>query len=118
MIGPVSPGKFWSDIPDRTELADVDVTLDILDRISHKLDGKPAAANPIARKRAVLGNVLDYAVGRGLDINALPQATKMRTKPKTTEGVVDRGGWSTEGGGQPRGVVNRGGWSTEGGGQP
>ena len=78
------------------DLADVDVMLDVLDAISRKLDGKPAAANTIARKRAVLNNVLDYAVGRGLEVNPLPRAAKMWTKPKTTEGVVD-----------PRVVVNR-----------
>jgi len=78
------------------DLADVDVMLDVLDAISRKLDGKPAAANTIARKRAVLSNVLDYAVGHGLDANPLPQAAKMWTKPKTTEGAVD-----------PQVVVNR-----------
>ena len=78
------------------DLADVDVMLDVLDAISRKLDGKPAAANTIARKRAVLSNVLDYAIGRGLEINPLPRAAKMWTKPKTTEGVVD-----------PRVVINR-----------
>jgi hypothetical protein len=40
--------------------------------------------------------VLSYAVGRGLDVNPLPRAAKMWTKPKTTEGIVD-----------PRVVVNR-----------
>ena len=78
------------------DLADVDVMLDVLDAISRKLDGKPAAANTIARKRAVLSNVLDYAIGRGLETNPLPRAAKMWTKPKTTEGVVD-----------PRVVINR-----------
>ncbi len=77
-------------------LADEDVMLDVLGAISRKLDGKRAAANTIARKRAVLSNVLDYAVGRGLDVNPLPRAAKMWTKPKTTEGVVD-----------PQVVVNR-----------
>jgi len=78
------------------DLGDLDVMLDVLDAISRTLDGKPAAANTIARKRAVLSNVLDYAVGRGLEVNPLPQAAKMWTKPKTTEGVVD-----------PRVVINR-----------
>jgi len=48
-----------------------------------------SAANTIARKRAVLSNVLDYAVGRGLDANPLPRAAGMWNSPKTTEGVVD-----------------------------
>ena len=78
------------------DLADQDLMLDVLDAISCKLDGKPAAANTVARKRAVLSNVLDYGVGRGLDANPLAAAAKMWTPPKTTEGVVD-----------PRVVVNR-----------
>ena len=77
-------------------LADEDVMLDVLGAISRKLNGDRAAANTIARKRAVLSNVLDYAVGRGLDVNPLPKAAKMQPKPKTTEGVVD-----------PQVVVNR-----------
>lgn len=72
-----------------TALADEDVLLDVLAAISRKLDGQPAAANTIARKRAVLSNVLDYAVGRGLDANPLRRITGMWAKPKTTEGVVD-----------------------------
>jgi integrase len=78
------------------DLADRDLMLDVLDAISSKLDGKPAAANTVARKRAVLSNVLDYGVGRGLNTNPLPAAAKMWTAPKTTEGAVD-----------PRVVVNR-----------
>ena len=78
------------------DLADRDLMLDVLDAISCKLDGKPAAANTVARKRAVLSNVLDYGVGRGLNANPLPAAAKVWTPPKTTEGMVD-----------PRVVVNR-----------
>ena len=44
----------------------------------------------------MLSNVLDYAVGRGLDANPLPRVTGMWNSPKTTEGVVD-----------PQVVVNR-----------
>jgi hypothetical protein len=40
-------------------------------------------------KPAVLSNVLDYGVGRGLDVNPLPRAGKMWTSPRTTEGAVD-----------------------------
>jgi len=68
----------------------------VLAAIARKLDGGRAAANTIARKRAVLSNVLDYAVGRGLDSNPLPRVAGMWTSPKTTEGVVD-----------PQVVVNR-----------
>jgi integrase len=78
------------------DLADPDLMLDVLDAIASKLDGSPAAANTVARKRAVLSNVLDYGVGRGLDANPLPLAAKMWIQPRTTEGVVD-----------PRVVVNR-----------
>jgi integrase len=78
------------------DLADQDLMLDVLDAISCKLDGKPAAANTVARKRAVLSNVLDYGVGRGLDANPLAAAAKVWTPPKTTEGAVD-----------PRVVVSR-----------
>jgi integrase len=77
-------------------LADDDIMLDVLAAIARKLDGGRAAANTIARKRAVLSNVLDYAVGRGLDTNPLPRVAGMWTSPKTTEGVVD-----------PQVVVNR-----------
>ncbi len=72
-------------------LADDDIVLDVLAAIARKLDGSRAAANTIGRKRAVLSNVLDYAVGRGLDANPLPRVTGMWTIPKTTEGVVDPG---------------------------
>jgi len=77
-------------------LTDDDIMLDVLGAIARKLDGSRAAANTVARKRAVLSNVLDYAVGRGLDANPLPRVTGMWTTPKTTEGVVD-----------PQVVVNR-----------
>ncbi len=77
-------------------LADADLMLDVLTALSRKLDDTRAAANTIARKRAVLSNVLDYAIGRGLDVNPLPRAVKMAPRPKTTEGVVD-----------PQVVINR-----------
>jgi integrase len=78
-----------------SDLADTDLMLDVLDALARKLDGKRAAPNTIARKRAVLSNVLDYGIGRGLNANPLPAAAKTWTQPKTTEGVVD-----------PRVVVN------------
>lgn len=43
-------------------LAEGDVLRGALDQISRKQDGSPAAANTFARKRAVLHQVLDYAV--------------------------------------------------------
>jgi hypothetical protein len=51
------------------DLVNQDLMLDVLDAISCKLDGTPAAANTVARKRAVLSNVFDYGVGRGLNAN-------------------------------------------------
>jgi hypothetical protein len=78
------------------DLVNPDLMLDVLDAIASKMDGSPAAANTVARKRVVLSNALDYGIGRGLDANPLPQAAKMWTPPRTTEGVVD-----------PRVVVNR-----------
>jgi hypothetical protein len=47
-------------------LSDHTIVLDVLDAIARKQDGKKAAANTVARKRAVLHNVLEYGVGRGL----------------------------------------------------
>jgi integrase len=79
-----------------SDLADLDLMLDVLGALSRKLDGQRAAPNTIARKRAALSNVLDYGVGRGLDVNPLPQAAKVWKQPKTTEGIVD-----------PRVVINR-----------
>jgi len=79
-----------------SDLADSDLMLDVLAALSRRLDGKRAAPNTVARKRAVLSNVLDYGVGRGLNANPLPTAAKMWNQPKTTEGTVD-----------PRVVVNR-----------
>jgi len=78
-----------------SDLADTEIMLDVLDAIARKLDGKPAAANTVARKRAVLHHVLEHAVGRGLDINPLPAAAKLWTQPVTTETV------------DPQVVVNR-----------
>lgn len=75
-------------------LADTELMLDVLDAISRKLDGK-AAANTVARKRAVLHSVLEHAVGRGLETNPLPQAAKLWTPPRTVETV------------DPQVVVNR-----------
>lgn len=72
------------------DLADPDLMLDVLDAISVKLDGKPAAANTVARKRAVLSNVLDFAIGRGLEANPMPAAAKVWKPPRATEMVDPR----------------------------
>jgi integrase len=76
-------------------LADRHVVLDALDALARRKDGTPAAANTVARKRAVLYNVLEHAVGRGLEVNPLPQAAKLWSPPKTVETV------------DPRVVINR-----------
>src|SRR5262249_18700067 len=47
-------------------LADSDVIRAVLNACTRKLDGKPAAATVVNRKRAVLYNALGYAVERGL----------------------------------------------------
>lgn len=79
-----------------SDLADADLMLDVLHVLASKLDGTRAAANTIARKRAVLSTVQDYGIGRGLETNPIPAAARMWNQPKTTEDAVD-----------PRIVVNR-----------
>jgi len=59
----------------------------LLDRISRKQDGTPAAANTANRKRAVLNNLMQYAVeANGLPANPLRAVnwTRPRT-PKTVD---------------------------------
>jgi integrase len=77
------------------ELADPELMLDVLDAISRRMDSKPAAANTIARKRAILHNVIEHAVGNGLAANPLPDAARKWRAPKTAEAV------------DPQVVVNR-----------
>jgi integrase len=47
-----------------TDLADPDVLRRVLNQVARKLDGTPAAATVLARKRAVLFNLLGYAVDK------------------------------------------------------
>lgn len=68
---------------------DQDLVLDALNAISVKLDGNPAAPNTVGRKHAVLSNVLDFGIGRGLTINLLP-ANKVWMPPKATQEVDPR----------------------------
>jgi integrase len=77
------------------DLADTEIMLDVLDAISRRMDGKAAAANTIARKRAILHNVIEHAVGNGLACNPLPDAARKWRAPKTAEAV------------DPQVVVNR-----------
>jgi integrase len=57
------------------DLAEADVTRSALNAIAVTMDGRPAAATTIARKRAVLYNVLKYAVKERklLDTNPIDQ---------------------------------------------
>jgi len=47
-----------------TDLGDPDVLRRVLNQLARKLDGNPAAATVVARKRAVLFNLLGYAVDK------------------------------------------------------
>jgi site-specific recombinase XerD len=59
-----------------------------LDLLALRLDGKPAAPNTVARKRAILYNVFEYAVEEGLLVANPIDYLGWKT-PKTTE-TVDR----------------------------
>lgn len=69
------------------ELEDPALVRRVLDGLARRLDGTPAAASTFRRKRAVLHNMLEYAVEKGL-LAANPLATIKRTAPKTVA-VVD-----------------------------
>lgn len=71
-----------------SELMKPDVLRTVLARIGRKLDGRPAAASTIGRKRAVLHNALEYAVEREL----LPQnpLTALKTKKTRTVEAIDK----------------------------
>ncbi len=70
------------------DLADADLARAALDRLGRKLNGKPAAATTIARKRAVFFGTLDYAVERH-HLGANPLVGLKWTAPKQVE-EVDR----------------------------
>jgi integrase len=70
------------------DLAKPDVTRAALVALSHRLDGRQAAANTISRRRMYFGQVLSFAVARGdLETNPLPGV--QWTPPRKVE-VVDR----------------------------
>ena len=71
-----------------TELAKPEVIRSVLARIASKLDGTPAAASTVGRKRAVFHNALEYAVERGL-LSQNPLSTLKTKKPRAVE-VVDK----------------------------
>jgi hypothetical protein len=66
-----------------TRLADPAVLRVALDALTVRLDGHRAAANTIARKRAVLHNALGYAVETGL-LDANPASQVSWRAPKAT----------------------------------
>jgi integrase len=70
------------------ELAKPEVMRSVLGRIGRKLDGDPAAASTIGRKRAIFHNVLEYAVERQL-LAQNPLSTLKTKKPRMVE-IVDK----------------------------
>lgn len=71
-----------------TELADTDTLRKVLNQLARKQDGKPAAATVVARKRAVMYNLLAYAVDKKhFQVN--PMATISWRSPKIAE-AIDR----------------------------
>ncbi|GAB2763927.1 hypothetical protein GCM10027174_45710 [Salinifilum aidingensis] len=69
-------------------LADPAVLREVVQLIATRLDGKPAAASVVARKRAVVHNALDYAVERGLlGENPLPG---LKWKPRKGVTAIDK----------------------------
>lgn len=71
-----------------SELAKPDIIRSVLARIGRKLDGSPAAASTIGRKRAVFHNALEYAVER--ELLAQNPLTALKTKKSRTVEAVDK----------------------------
>jgi integrase len=61
----------------------------MLDRLSRKQDGKPAAANTANRKRIVLNNAMEYACEIGA-LSANPLKSVKWTRPRTMTTVDPR----------------------------
>jgi integrase len=72
-----------------SQVADARLMRSGLDALTLRLDGRPAAAETVRRKRAVLHNALEYAVELGL-LEANPLARIKWTAPKVADSV-DRG---------------------------
>jgi integrase len=70
-------------------LADATETRAMLTMMSAKLDGSPAAASVVKRKRAVLFNVMEYAVERKL-LTVNPLTTIKWKVPKTVKSIDKR----------------------------
>ncbi|MDQ3223193.1 MAG: tyrosine-type recombinase/integrase [Gemmatimonadota bacterium] len=71
------------------ELAKPNVIRAVLARLGQKLDGSPAAASTVGRKRAVFHNALEYAVEREL-LAQNPLSTLKTRKSRTSETVDKR----------------------------
>jgi integrase len=71
-----------------TSLADPDILRRVLNQLTRKMDGSRAAATVVARKRAVLYNLLGYAVDKK-HFSANPLASLSWKSPKTAE-AIDR----------------------------
>jgi integrase len=65
-----------------------DVMRSVLAQIARTLDGRPAAASTIGRKRAVFHNALEYAVER--ELLPLNPLTTLKTKKTQTVEAVDK----------------------------
>jgi integrase len=70
------------------ELAKPEVIRSVLARIGSKIDGTPAAASTVGRKRAVFHNALEYAVERG-HLSQNPLSTLKTKRPRAVE-MVDK----------------------------
>lgn len=77
------------------DLADPGVLRPALDALALRMDGKPAAASTVARKRAIFYNAVEYAVELG-HLSGNPVASIKWRAPKVTEAV------------NPRVVINHG----------
>ena len=72
-----------------SELEDPSLLRSALDTLASKLDGTPAAATTLMRKRAILHNALEYAVELG-DLPSNPLLRVKWTAPKVAEAVDPR----------------------------
>jgi hypothetical protein len=79
--------------PTLAQLDDATVLRRVLNRLALRQDGSPAAAATVARKRATLHSVLEYAVE--LELFATNPLKRIRWKPPLPTHFVAAGSWST-----------------------
>jgi hypothetical protein len=72
-----------------TDLADSSVLRPALDALALRMDGRPAAASTVSRKRAIFYNAVEYAVELG-HLTGNPIASIRWRAPKVTETVNPR----------------------------